>query len=161
MASFDTPEVEELPFYQLLTSTYSDLYLRAQESCSIIVVPQYLLNTSLLTRDTFESHLYRPSPCYLRKHVSWNDKYEIEFDNNRTIKFFYTKGGAGDKRIKILSQEDVRDSIRKRAYSILIVEQPLIDLHTPKPVNGSTIPLTNKSSFPSVSLKEFLNKKIF
>ena len=153
MSSSDTPEVEDLVFYQQLITNYSDLYLKAQEICSIIVIPQYLSNTSLLTRDVFESHLFRPSPCYLRKHVSCNDKYEIEFDNNRTIRIFYKKEGAGEKRIKILSQEDVRDSIRRRAYSILIVEQPLVDLNgMTKPSNGSGGKLTNKSSLPTVKI---------
>ncbi|CAF0772154.1 unnamed protein product [Rotaria sordida] len=149
MASSDTPELEDLPFYQLLTSNFNDLYLKAQEACSIIVIPQHLLNNSTLTRDIFESHLFRPSPCYLRKHVSWNDKYEIEFDNNRTIRFFYKKGGAGEKHVKILSQEDVRDSIRKRSYSILIIEQPLIDINGIKTSqNGSLGKTINKPFTP-------------
>jgi hypothetical protein len=154
MATSDTPEVEDLVFYQQLITSYSDLYLKAQEICSIIVIPQYLSNTSLLTRDVFESHLFRPSPCYLRKHVSCNDKYEIEFDNNRTIRIFYKKEGAGEKRIKILSQEDVRDSIRRRAYSILIVEQPLVDLNgiTKSSPNGLQAKLSNKSSLPTVRI---------
>ncbi|CAF4050992.1 unnamed protein product [Rotaria sordida] len=152
MASSDTPELEDLPFYQLLTSNFNDLYLKAQEACSIIVIPQHLLNNSTLTRDIFESHLFRPSPCYLRKHVSWNDKYEIEFDNNRTIRFFYKKGGAGEKHVKILSQEDVRDSIRKRSYSILIIEQPLIDINGIKTSqNGSLGKTINKPFIPPVS----------
>ncbi|CAF2530236.1 unnamed protein product [Rotaria sp. Silwood2] len=152
MASSDTPELEDLPFYQLLTSNFNDLYIKAQDTCSIIVIPQYLSTTSLLTRDIFESHLFRPSPCYLRKHVSWNDKYEIEFDNNRTIRFFYKKGGAGEKRVKILSQEDVRDSIRQRSYSILIIEQPLIDINVVKnSQNGLLAKTIIKPFTPSVS----------
>ncbi|CAF1098503.1 unnamed protein product [Adineta steineri] len=124
----DSIELEELQFYKLLTSNFSDLYTKAQSTCSIIVIPQQLSYLFPLKRDIFESHVYRPSPMYVRKHVSWNDKYEIEFDNNRTIRFFYKKDGVGEKRIKVLSQEDVRDTIRKSAYSILIIEQPLIDI---------------------------------
>lgn len=150
MASSDIPELEDLLFYQQLTSNFSDLYTKAQNTCSIIVIPQYIANSSLLTRDAFESHLFRPSPMYLRKHVSWNDKYEIEFDTNRTIRVFYKKEGAGEKRVKILSQEDVRDSIRQRAYSILIIEQPLIDIHVIKhSQNGSPLkPLTKSLTSP-------------
>ena len=85
MASPDTLELEELVFYQQLTSNFHDLYARAQQSCSILVIPQHLSITSSLTRDIFESHVFRPSPCYLRKHVSWNDKYEIEFDTNAAV----------------------------------------------------------------------------
>ena len=132
MSTSDTPEIEDLLFYQQLTTTYSELYNKAQDVCSIIIVPLHIANPSFLSRDVFESHLFRPSPCYLRKHVSWNDKYEVEFDSNRTIKIFYKKEGVGEKRIKILSQEDVRDSIRQRAYSILVVEQPIIDLNGTK-----------------------------
>ncbi|CAF4438201.1 unnamed protein product [Adineta steineri] len=121
----DSIELEELQFYKLLTSNFSDLYTKAQSTCSIIVIPQQLSYLFPLKRDIFESHVYRPSPMYVRKHVSWNDKYEIEFDNNRTIRFFYKKDGVGEKRIKVLSQEDVRDTIRKSAYSILIIEQVL------------------------------------
>ncbi|UJR34109.1 hypothetical protein I4U23_021516 [Adineta vaga] len=151
MAQQDIPELEDLLFYQQLTSNFSDLYTKVQEACSIVVIPQYL-NTVILKRDAFESHIFRPSPMYLRKHVSLNDKYEIEFDNNRTIRFFYKKEGVGEKRIKILSQEDVRDSIRQRAYSILIIEQPLIDLngleHVPNTTSFKTI---IRPLLPSVS----------
>jgi hypothetical protein len=130
MASSDTPELDELIFYQELISSYSDLYTKAQESCSIIIIPQHLTNPSSLTRDIIESHLYRPSPCYLRKHLSWNEKYEIEYDNNRTLKVFYKKESVGEKCVKVISREDVRDSIRQRAYSILIVDQPIVDINT-------------------------------
>jgi len=151
MASPDTLEAEDLPFYQQLTSNYSDLFAKAQDICSIIVIPQHLSNSSLLTRDVFESHLFRPSPCYIRKHVSWNEKYEIELDNNRTIRLFYKKEGAGEKRIKVLSQEDVRDSSRQRSYSVLIVEQPLIDtVGIKNSPNGSAKKLANKPSLPPV-----------
>ncbi|CAF2078026.1 unnamed protein product [Rotaria magnacalcarata] len=139
MASPDTLELEELVFYQQLISNFHDLYTRAQQLCSILVIPQRLSTTSSLTRDIFESHVFRPSPCYLRKHVSWNDKYEIELDTNRAIRFFYKKDGAGEKRVKILSQEDVRDSIRQRSYSILIIEQPLIDTNAIKNLPNGTI----------------------
>ncbi|CAF1281038.1 unnamed protein product [Rotaria sp. Silwood1] len=152
MASSDIPDLEELRFYQLLTSNFNDLYIKAQDICSIIVIPQYVSNTSSLPRDLFESHLFRPSPFYLRKHVSWNDKYEIEFDNNRTIRFLYKKGGVGEKRVKILSQEDVRDSVRQRSYSILIIEQPLIDIHAIKTSqNGSLLKTINKPFIPTVA----------
>jgi len=159
MASSDTPVLEELIFYQQLTSNYSDLYTQAQEICSIIVIPQHLSNPCLLTRDAIESHLFRPSPCYLRKHISWNDKYEIELDNNnnRTIRVFYKKAGAGEKRIKILSQEDVRDSIRQHTYKILIVEQPIIDINRfKKSPNGLPIRPPNKPSTSSVKFNNFL-----
>jgi hypothetical protein len=91
--------------------------------------------------------------------VSWNDKYEIELDHNRTIRIFYKKGGAGEKRVKILSQEDVRDSIRQRSYNILIVEQPLIDINRVKNSPNSLVnrPI-NKLSIPSV---RFQNKIFF
>lgn len=138
MALPDTPELEDLLFYQQLISNFSDFYTKAQESCSVIVIPQHF-NAVLLKRDAFESHIFRPSPMYLRKHVSWNDKYELEFDTNRTIRFFYKKEGAGEKRIKILSQEDVRDSIRQRAYCILIIEQPLVDLNGLEQLSNTNI----------------------
>lgn len=152
MATSDVPEVEDLAFYQQLTSSFSDLYSRAQETCSVIVIPAHL-NTVLLKRDAFESHLFRPSPMYLRKHVSWNDKYEIEFDANRTIRLFYKKEGVGEKRVKILSQEDVRDSVRHRAYSILVVEQPLVDISgLENATNGAAFrPMTTSVSFPRCS----------
>jgi hypothetical protein len=157
MASSDTPELEDLLFYQQLTSNFPDLYTKAQHECSIIVIPQDLANSSLLTRDAFESHLFRPSPFYLRKHVSWNDKYEIELDNNRTIRLFYKKEGAGEKRVKIVSQEDVRDSIRQRSYTILIIEQPLIDVNVIKTSqNGSFLKPISKPFTPPVRY----NKKI-
>jgi hypothetical protein len=155
MALSDTLELEELLFYQQLISNYSELYSKAQDVCSIIVIPQHLSNPSLLTRDIFESHLFRPSPCYIRKHVSWNDKYEIELDTNRTIRVFHKKEGAGEKRIKILSQEDFRDSIRQRAYRILIVEQPLVDLNGMKnSQNGSANRTPNR---PITSQVKFNN----
>lgn len=157
MASSDIPELEDLIFYQQLTTTYSDIYIKAQDTCSIMIIPQYLPNSSMLTRDIIESHLFRPSPCYIRKHVSCNDKYEIELDNNRTIKIFYKKEGVGEKRMKILSQEDVRDSGRQRAYSLLIVEQPIIDLISIKnSSNGSANRLTTKSSIPPVNFINLL-----
>ena len=146
MASEDISELEELLFYQQLITNFSDLYTKAQDICSIIVVPQYLLN-SLLTRDIFESHLFRPSPCYLRKHISWNDKYEIELESNRMIRIFNRKEGAGEKRIKILSQEDIHDSFRKRSYSVLIVEQPLIEINGMKSIQNSSLTKPMSKSF--------------
>jgi hypothetical protein len=154
MASSDTPEVEDLLFYQQLISNHSDLYTKAQDSCSIIVIPQHLSNFSLLTRDSFESHVFRPSPCYIGKHVSWNDKHEIEYDTNDTIRIFYKKEGAGEKRVRILSQEDVRNSQRKRTYTILIVEQPLIDGIKRSP-SGWISRSTGTSSTSSVSVLSF------
>jgi len=155
MASSDTPEVEDLPFYQQLTSNYSDLFAKAQDICSIIIIPQHLSNSFVLTRDAFESHLFRPSPCYIRKHVSWNEKYEIELDNNHTIRIFYKKEGAGEKRVKVLSQEDVRDSVRQRNYSLLIVEQPIIDtIGVKNSLNGSAKKSVNKSSIPPVKFSK-------
>lgn len=155
MASSETPELEDLLFYQQLTSNFNDLYGKAQELCSILVIPQHLSNASFLTRDMVESHLFRPSPCYLRKHVSLNEKYEIELDTNRTIRFFYKKEGAGEKRVKVLSQEDVLDSTRKRSYSILIIEQPLIDINAVKnPLNGLLIiPINRSLAVSSVSFQ--------
>ncbi|CAF0935056.1 unnamed protein product [Adineta ricciae] len=138
MTSSDVPELEDLPFYQQLISNHSDFYAKVQGACSFIIIPQHL-NAVLLKRDAFESHIFRPSPMYLRKHVSWNDKYEIEFDNNRAIRFFYKKQGAGEKRIKILSQEDVRDSARQRTYTILIIEQPLIDLNGFEQISNNSL----------------------
>ena len=149
MASFDTPELDELPFYQQLTLNFPDLYTKAQEICSIIVIPQYISNCSLLTRDIFESHLYRPSPFYLRKHVSLNEKYEIEFDTNRTIRIFHKKEGLGEKRVKILSQEDVHDSIRQHTYNILIIEQPLVDINGIKALQNNSSIQTNTVSLTS------------
>lgn len=155
MASSETPELEDLLFYQQLTSNFNDLYGKAQELCSILVIPQHLSNASFLTRDMVESHLFRPSPCYLRKHVSLNEKYEIELDTNRTIRFFYKKEGAGEKRVKVLSQEDVLDSTRKRSYSILIIEQPLIDINAVKnQLNGlPIIPINRSLAVSSVSFQ--------
>lgn len=151
MTAPDVPELEDIVFYQQLTTVYSDSYLKAQETCSIIVIPHNSPPASMLTRDIIESHLFRPSPMYIRKHVSCNDKYEIEFDNNRTIRIFYKKEGVGERRVKILSQEDVRDSARQRTYSILIVEQPIIEsVGLKNSSNGSANSLTNKSSIPSV-----------
>ena len=147
MASSDTPDIEELLFYQQLTSNHPDLYAKAQDLCSIIVIPQHLSHASILTRDAFESHLFRPSPCYIRKHVSWNEKYEIELDSNRTIRITYKKAGAGEKLIKVLSHEDVRNSLQQRTYSILIVEQPLVDTNGMR--NGPKTPPSKTMSKPS------------
>ena len=129
MTAPDIPELEDLYFYQKLTSSFSDVYTRATDVCSIIVIPLNIPNASSLTRDIIESHLFRPSPCFVRKHISCNEKYEIELDSNRTLKVFLKKDGAGEKRVKVLSQEDVRNSVQNRSYSILIVEQPLVDMN--------------------------------
>lgn len=152
MTSPDIPEVEELYFYQKLTSSFSDVYARAKDICSIIIIPLNVPNATSLTRDIIESHLFRPSPCFVRKHVSCNEKYEIELDNNRTLKVFLKKDGAGEKRVKVLGQEDVRNSVQNRSYSILIIEQPLVDMNGARAApNGSMINrLISKSSDQSV-----------
>lgn len=138
MASSDTPEIDELLFYQYLTTNFTDLYLTAQEACSIMIIPQYVINPSIITRDVIESHLFHPSPLFIQKHISLNEKYEIEFDSNRTIRVLNKKDNSNEKRIKILGQEDVRDSIRQRSYSILIVEQLIIDISKSKQNSNSS-----------------------
>jgi len=159
MSSLDTPELDELLFYQELTSSYSDLYTKAQETCSIIVIPQHLTNPSSLTRDIFESHLFRPSPCYLRKHISWNEKYEIEYDNSRILKVFYKKESVGEKRVKVIGKEDVRDTARQRAYSILIVDQPIVDINGAR--NGLAKKPSNKPIIQPVNNQYSSSNKYF
>ena len=149
MSSADTPDLEDLLFYQQLTSNFADLYDQAQESCSFMVIPLNVSYGSLLTRDTVASHLFRPSPLYTGKHVSLNDRCELEFDDNRAIRVSYKKKGAGEKLFKIVSQEDVRYSQRQRNYSFLVVEQPLIDINAFKSPHGNLIART--PSNPPVS----------
>ena len=158
MASSDTPELDDIPFYKELTSSYWDLYSKAQETCSIIVIPQHVTNPSSLSREIFESHLYRPSPFYLRKHISLNEKYEIEYDNSRTLKVVYKKENFGEKCIKVISKEDFRDSVRQRTCSILIVDQPIVDINVSKSSqNGSG---RKPSTKPFVQMVRFFNNKL-
>lgn len=152
MATPDIPELEDIYFYQKLTSSFSEIYGKAKDICSIIVIPLHIPITSTFTRDIIESHLFIPSPCFIRKHTSFNEKYDIELDNNNILKVFQKKDGVGEKRIKILGKEDVRNSVQNRSYSILIVEQPLVDIPVSRTApNGSILlGLIGKSSDQSV-----------
>ena len=155
MSTPDTFELEDLYFYEQLVSSYSDLYAKAQKGCSVIVIPQHISNSSSLNRDIMQSHLFRRSPYFVGKHISDNDKYEIEFDNNRTLKVIHKKGGVGEKRIKVLSQEDVRDTIHGHSYNILVVEQPIVDIEESRTLLGGTINnrLAPISSIPPVGFR--------
>ena len=160
MASSDTPELEEILFYQYLTTNFPDLYAKVQEICSIIIVPQHITNPSIITRDLVESHLFQPSLFFIQKHISLNEKYEIEFDSNRTIRVVEKKDNSNEKRIKILGQEDVRDSIRQRSYNILIVEQVIVDITKFKQnsnVSVSKLQNTRPPVFVSCSFKSLID----
>ena len=81
-----------------------------------MVIPLNVSFGSLLTRDIVASHLFPPSPLFKGKHVSSNDKYEMEFDISRSIRVSYKMKGAGEKLFRIISQEDVRLTHRQRNY---------------------------------------------
>lgn len=151
--SSEIPDIEDLLFYQQLTSNHADLYVQAQDSCSYMVIPLSVSYGSPLTRDIVASHLFRPSPLFKGKHVSLNDKCEMEFDIGRSIRVSYKTKGAGEKLFRIISQEDVRLTHRQRNYTLLIVEQPLIEMNgfRPTTVSNSITRLVNHSSvsFPA------------
>jgi hypothetical protein len=154
MSSFDTPDLEELSFYRQLVSNHSDLYQKVQISCSIIVIPQNLSHASLLARDVFESHIFRPSPFFKGKHVSWNELYELEFDANGYIRVVHKKKGVGERLFRIISQEDVRHSQRQHNYSILIVAQPLVDINVVTSVQVNALnKATSNVMLPPVSVE--------
>lgn len=158
MTSSDTPDIEDLLFYRQLVNDYSDLYSKAHEKCSMMIIPQTLPDSSKLSRDVFEAHLFAPSPLYKGKHASFNDQYEIELENHRTIRVTQKKRGAGERSIKILGQEDVHSSQSRRSYTILIIDQPLVDpTRLRSSLNGQLTRVPSNSIPLSVSFSVFLD----
>jgi len=130
MTSTDTPDFEDLVFYRQLIEDQTDLYSKAHQTCSFMIIPQNLPSSGKLVRDVFESHLFAPSPLYKNKHASLNDKYEIELENNQAFRLTNRRRGAGERSIKILSQEIISSSQNRRSYTIIVIDQPLVELAT-------------------------------
>ncbi|CAF1490436.1 unnamed protein product, partial [Didymodactylos carnosus] len=118
----DVPELEHCLFYNWLINDFIDLYLKAQNICSLVLVPSSNVTKYDYNREFVESHLFRSSPLFKGKHISLNLKYEISVEDNRTIHIYKP---TTDKLIKILDQENVFDSSTQRSYIILIIDRPL------------------------------------
>ena len=140
----DTPDIEDLFFYRQLREDYSDLYSKAHDCCSFMIIPQNLPSSAKLPRDVFESHLFSPSALYKGKHASFNDKHEIEMESGRAIRVTYKGRNAGERSIKVISQEDMYNSQRRRNYTILVVDRPLVELS-----NIRAVPNGHLSRIPS------------
>lgn len=145
----DELQYDDLSFYQQLTTKFGPGFKDATKNCSIIVVPRIEVGDYSLSREVFESHIFLPSPLYRKKHVSLNGWYEIEIDTNNTLRISYKDKGVGSRITKILGQEEIHSSSRPNSYSIIIVDQPLVDISKQK-----RAPLSRVPSFVSYRILE-------